>query len=135
MLLPLPATAQPQQQTISIQARSFGYEPGTVRVRRGDTVTIHLESEDAVHGLFVDGYEVKLQAEQGRAAQATFVADRAGRFTMRCSVSCGALHPFMIGKLEVDPGVSFGRAALATLAALAGSLVYFTRRSGEGLLR
>lgn len=126
LLLPLPAAQDiPQERTLSIQARQFAFEPGIVRVNRGDVVTIHLESMDAVHGLFIDGYEVNIDAEPGRSARATFVADRAGSFKLRCSVACGALHPFMIGELVVAPNLPFARALLLMLAAGVGSILFF----------
>ncbi len=129
MLIPLPwlAPMPPQARTIQVRARQFAYEPSVIQVQRGDTVTIHLESLDAAHGFYVDGYAVDLQAEPGKSAQATFVADREGKFRIRCSVSCGALHPFMIGELQVEPNAPFARAALATLVAALGALAFFWR--------
>ncbi len=128
--LPLPSPA-PQTRLITIYARSFAFEPGTVRVNRGDTVAIELESLDAVHGLFIDGYGVNLEAEPGRAAKATFVASRQGTYKMRCSVSCGALHPFMIGELVVGPHTAFPRAAAATLIVVVGALAFFHPRRSD----
>ncbi len=84
-----------------------------------------LESTDAVHGLAVDGYDVNIQAEPGKSAEATFVADREGKFKFRCSVSCGALHPFLIGELQVSPEFPLARAIVATLIAALGALLYF----------
>ena len=114
-----------------MNARSFAFEPGTVRVNRGDTVIIRLESSDVVHGLFVDGYEVSATAEPGRPGELRFVADRPGAFRMRCSVSCGNLHPFMIGKLVVGPNLSLLRAGLATLITAVG-VVIISRRQSAG---
>jgi heme/copper-type cytochrome/quinol oxidase subunit 2 len=126
LLLPLPAAAvSPQARAIDIDARLFAYEPSIVHVNRGDIVTIHLQSLDAEHGLFIDGYGVNINAEPGRSAQASFVADRPGAFTMRCSVSCGALHPFMIGKLEVQPDLPFLRAIMLTLITALGAIIFF----------
>jgi heme/copper-type cytochrome/quinol oxidase subunit 2 len=123
LLAPLPvAGAEPQERHITISARSFAFEPGTVRVNRGDTVTIDLESIDVVHGLYLDGYGASTQAELGRL---TFVADRSGAFRFRCSVACGSLHPFMIGKLVVGPNLTWLRAITATLIAAVGALVAF----------
>jgi hypothetical protein len=31
------------------------------------------------------------------------VAEKTGVFRFRCSVACGNLHPFMIGKLQIGP--------------------------------
>ncbi|MGB8647406.1 MAG: hypothetical protein WCF84_19380 [Anaerolineae bacterium] len=126
MLVPLPLSLPGgTARTIDIHARAFAYDPGTVQVHRGDTVTIALDSSDAVHGLAIDGYDVNLQAEPGQSAQVTFVANREGTFKFRCSVTCGALHPFMIGELQVTPDLPLARALIAAGIATLGALFYF----------
>ena len=128
LFLPVPlAGAAPQERELTITARSFAFEPGTVRVNRGDRVVIRLESVDVVHGLYVDGYGLSTQAEPGRPGELAFTADRAGAFRMRCSVTCGSLHPFMIGKLEVGPNLLWIRAAVATAITALGTLATFWR--------
>lgn len=127
-LIPIPlAGVAPQDRELTITARSFAFTPGTVRVHRGDRVMIRLESVDVVHGLYVDGYGISTQAELGRPGQLAFIADRAGAFRMRCSVTCGSLHPFMIGKLEVGPNLLWFRAIVATTITALGALVTFWR--------
>jgi heme/copper-type cytochrome/quinol oxidase subunit 2 len=122
--LPVPALAA-QTHTIHVDARAFAFEPGTLNVQRGDTVTIQLEAMDTVHGLYIDGYDVNLVAEPGKSATATFVADKEGKFKFRCAVACGALHPFMIGELNVTPNVPFVRALLITLGGVVGAVAFF----------
>lgn len=129
LLIPLPfQLAAPQARTINITASQWNFQPGTVHVNRGDTVTVDLESIDVVHGLFIDGYEVKTIAEPGRPGKLTFVADRDGAFHFRCAVPCGNLHPFMIGKLVVGPNFTWLRAVAASLLATLGAFVAFWRR-------
>lgn len=129
LLAPLPAlSAAPQARTINITASQWTFQPGVVRVNRGDSVTINLESVDVVHGLFVDGYEIKTVAEPGRPGALTFVADRAGAFHFRCAIPCGNLHPFMIGKLVVEPNLTWLRAVAASGIATIGALAIFWRR-------
>jgi len=126
---PLPiSVSAPQSHTIEMTARTFAFEPSTLTVQKGDTVTIHLESLDAQHGLFIDGYDVNIQAEPGKSAQATFVADKDGKFKFRCSVTCGVLHPFMIGELTVAPDFPFVRAVLATLIVTVGAVGHFWKK-------
>lgn len=132
MTLPLPITASaPQSHTIEMNARTFAFEPSTLTVQKGDTVTIHLESLDAQHGLFIDGYDVNIQAEPGKSAQVTFVADKDGKFKFRCSVTCGPLHPFMIGELTVAPDFPFARAVIATLIVSIGAIVFYATRNTQ----
>jgi heme/copper-type cytochrome/quinol oxidase subunit 2 len=134
LFAPLPAWgAPPEERHITVNARTFAFEPGTVRVNRGDTVVIRLESSDVVHGLFVDGYEVSTVAEPGRPGELRFVAGRSGAFRMRCSISCGNMHPFMIGKLVVGPNVTWLRALLATLITAGGAVVIFRPKAASGL--
>jgi len=99
---PLPAPlATHQKRTLEIDARQYAYSPSELQVNQGDTVTIRLVSTDVVHGLYVDGYDISVEADPGQTAILTFTADEAGSFRFRCNVTCGAMHPFMIGKLTV----------------------------------
>lgn len=117
--LPVP-TITPQARTIRIDARQFAYSPSELKVNPGDTITIQLLSTDVVHGLYVDGYDVSVEADPGQMATLTFVADKPGSFRFRCNVTCGAMHPFMIGKLTVGTnGWLYRSIGLALLSALA----------------
>ena len=99
---PLPVrSVAPQERTFQIDARQYAYSPSELHVNPGDIITFELVSTDVVHGLYVDGYGVSLEADPGQTATLTFVADRPGSFRFRCNVTCGAMHPFMIGKLTV----------------------------------
>ena len=116
---PLPVQSiAPQERTFQVDARQYAYSPAEIEVNAGDTVTIHLVSNDVVHGLYVDGYGVSVEADPGQTATLTFVAGKPGSFRFRCNVTCGAMHPFMIGKLTVGTNEWLFRSmALAALAA------------------
>jgi heme/copper-type cytochrome/quinol oxidase subunit 2 len=121
------ALAAPAEQHFRIEASSFQYTPEAIHVNPGDHVTIDLVSTDVVHGLYIDGYDLNVTADPGQTATLSFVADHAGTFRMRCSVTCGALHPFMIGKLNVGSNDLLWRAiGLGALAVVAG--VWIIRR-------
>ena len=114
--LPVP-TITPQVRTFRIDARQFAYSRSELKVNAGDTVTIQLVSTDVVHGLYVDGYDVFIEADPGQTKTLSFVADKPGSFRFRCNVTCGAMHPFMIGKLNVGGNNWLFRSlGLATLA-------------------
>ena len=99
---PLPIhPVPPQARTLRVDARQFAYSPSELHVNPGDTVTIQLVSTDVVHGLYIDGYDISVEADPGQTTTLTFVADKSGSFRFRCNVTCGAMHPFMIGKLNV----------------------------------
>jgi heme/copper-type cytochrome/quinol oxidase subunit 2 len=112
--------ALPTHRTFRVEASQFAYDPGVLDVNPGDTVTIELVSMDVVHGLYLDGYGVSVTADPGQTAQLTFTADKTGSFRFRCNVTCGALHPFMIGKIQVGRNTWVWRGiALTVLGALA----------------
>ena len=118
--VPLPVSPiAPQERTFVIDARQYAYSPSELKVNAGDIVTIQLVSTDVVHGLYVDEYDVSVEADPGQSAILTFVADKPGSFRFRCNLTCGAMHPFMIGKLTVGTNNwlyrSIGLAGLAVL--------------------
>lgn len=124
LFLPAPASyAAPAGRHFRIEASSFQFSPGTIRVNPGDTVTFDLVSLDYVHGLAIDGYDVDISADPGQTASITFKADKPGSFRFRCTVACGNMHPFMVGRFTVGPNWLLLRgAALGLLAILAGIL-------------
>ena len=122
LFIPFPAAATtPAERTFQIEASRFEYAPATLAVNPGDRVTIELTATDVVHGLSIDGYNLSTTVDPGQTARLTFVADRPGSFRFRCNMTCGNLHPFMIGKLKVGQNTLLWRAAaLSGLVLLAG---------------
>lgn len=119
----------PEAKIIRVEAGQFSYAPGEIRVNTGDLVTISLVSTDVVHGLYVDGYDVSVTADPGQTQQLTFRADRPGTFRFRCNVTCGAMHPFMIGRLTVGGNDQLLRTTgLMLIAAI--SVVLMPRKPG-----
>ena len=122
LFFPVPMATSPRvERTFRIQASQFAYNPAVLSVNHGDRVIIELLATDVVHGLAIDGYNVETSSDPGQTARLSFTADRQGTFRFRCSVTCGNMHPFMIGKLEVGRNDLLWRGALlAGLALFAG---------------
>ena len=124
--LPGPVVAS-RERTFQVEARQFAYSPSELAVNPGDTVTIHLVSTDVVHGLYIDGYDLSVEADPGQTASITFTASKPGSFRFRCNVTCGAMHPFMIGKLTVGSNGWLYRSAGLAVVAVLGTLVLAKR--------
>ncbi len=124
--LSLLSTAKGQSQTaplsqvetepklINVIAKRFSYNPNRISVKKGQRITLRLESLDVTHGLYLDGYGIDIKARPGMVGKATFTADKPGRFTFRCSETCGEFHPYMVGFMEVTPNTRFGLFATVT---------------------
>jgi heme/copper-type cytochrome/quinol oxidase subunit 2 len=124
--LPVPVVA-PREKTFRIEARQFAYSPSELQINPGDTVTIQLVSTDVVHGLYIDGYDLSMEADPGQTSTMTFTADKSGSFRFRCNVTCGAMHPFMIGKLTVGTNDWLVRSAGLAVVAVLGVLILVKR--------
>ncbi|MFN3966575.1 MAG: cupredoxin domain-containing protein [Endomicrobiia bacterium] len=105
LLMPIKSFAE--EKVFEIRAKKFSYTPNIIKVNKGDTVRIRLISEDVHHGFYLDGYEIKTSAHPGQDGHLTFVANKTGRFSFRCSITCGEFHPYMVGYLVVQPNWRF----------------------------
>ncbi len=113
---------------IPLTARKYGYTPPRILVNRGDTIVLKPTSLDVTHGFLLDGYPVELIIKQkginflkydweddegkvhtdwDKVSEVKFVADKPGKFTFRCTQTCGNLHPFMTGELIVRPNTPY----------------------------
>jgi len=125
---PLPALIlAPQDRIFRINARQYAYSPSELEINRGDSVTIQLVSTDVVHGLYLDGYDLSVVADPGQTASLTFTADKPGSFRFRCNITCGAMHPFMIGRLAVGTNDWLLRSAGLAVIAVLGVLLFGKR--------
>jgi len=85
---PLPVQPNaPQERTFRVEAGQFAYSPSELKVNPGDSVAIQLVSTDVVHGLYVDGYDISIEADPGQTKTLSFVADKPGSFRFRCNVT------------------------------------------------
>lgn len=139
----LPSAAPAQERRIQMKARQYAYDPPVLRVNKGDTVRLRIESKDVIHGFFLEAFdinasiipdspylEVTRPSRPGdplqKMEEIVFVADKTGKFRFRCSRVCGNMHPFMQGELVVAPnrvagaaiGACFGLLAAAAFVAL-----------------
>jgi cytochrome c oxidase subunit 2 len=127
LLVPIPFNSTPVTHELSMTADQFSFDPPVLRVKQGDRIRLTLQAADVVHGFYLDGHDIAVRVEPGISRQVEFVADQVGKFRYRCSVSCGTLHPFMIGELVVGPNLVLARSIGLMLVALAAILFYLWR--------
>lgn len=93
--------AIPKRRVINMTAKQFAFNPARIEVNQGDTVEIHLVSQDVTHGFQIPEYNVNVKVSEGQPNIITFVATKKGTFTYKCSVPCGPGHLNMKGTLIV----------------------------------
>lgn len=114
-----------------LEARQFAYDPPIIRVNKGDRVTIKAQSRDVIHGLYLDGYDIDRMLRPGEPVQFTFIANKEGKFGFRCSLTCGVLHPFMIGKLIVEPNYLFPGSVGLAIGLAVSSIIFVAKKKEE----
>jgi heme/copper-type cytochrome/quinol oxidase subunit 2 len=134
-ILPTPAFGAPTTRTITLDARQFEFAPARIEVNEGDRVIITLHADDVVHGFYLDGYDLATRVEPGVSQRIEFIAERTGKFRYRCSVTCGPMHPFMIGELIVGPNTRFWKTAALTLIVTAGTLAVLLHSNNSTIER
>ncbi|MDT8897600.1 cupredoxin domain-containing protein [Thermanaerothrix sp. 4228-RoL] len=122
---PMPLSSAPISESyIRIEASRYRFTPEQIYISPGERVTIELVATDVKHGLSLDGYSLNLEAEPGQPARATFIATHPGVYRFRCSVACGNLHPFMLGKIQIGANLPLLRGSLLVIIAIVLALFY-----------
>jgi len=92
----------PMKKEFIINGSNFAFDVKDMRVKKGDTVTIHFMSADGFHDLVIDAFNARTEKiKTGGMAMVTFVADKVGTFEYYCSVGSHRMNG-MVGKLIVE---------------------------------
>ncbi len=110
-----------------------GSEPSILKVNKGDRIIFRIISEDVTHGFYIDGYspspvDQKIVIEPGKIVEVGPITfDKPGKFKIRCSVTCGPLHPFMVADIKVKPNTVYYSYLAAAFLAGMFTLAYVRR--------
>lgn len=87
--------AQGSTRTIEIHAKRFSFEPAELTIKKGETVTLALTSDDVQHSLVIEGLGVKGAMTKGQVTNVTITPTKAGDFQGKCGRFCGSGHGSM----------------------------------------
>ena len=95
--------AAPPGREHQMTAKKYEYNPEEIHVKQGERVRLLITALDRKHGFEIKALGIKTELEKGKETVVEFVADQAGEFKFNCTVRCGWRHPWMNGKLIVEP--------------------------------
>jgi len=87
--------------TIRVDASREGFHPGTIRVRKGETVRIVLTSADDTHCFAVDALRIEKRVVPGHETVLDLSPDEAGSFSFYCCLETGKAAEKERGELVV----------------------------------
>ena len=91
-----------EPRVVEIVAKRFEFAPKQVTLKKGETVTFRLRSEDVTHGFFSRKLKIEGEAVPGKATDVTITPDAAGTYTVICDHFCGAGHGNMKMQVVVE---------------------------------
>ena len=72
---PIPPTGGAVKE-FDMTAKQWDFEPSTIEVNQGDTVKLHIESIDVIHGIALPAFGINENLEPGKTVDIEFVADK-----------------------------------------------------------
>ena len=87
---------------VVITAKRFEFTPKQVTLKKGETVTLKLVSEDVTHGFFVRPLKIDTEIVPGKTTEVTITPQAAGKFTTICDHFCGSGHGNMTMTIIVE---------------------------------
>lgn len=95
------ASAATKERVIKIVARKFEFVPNEIRVRKGESVLLHISAPEVPMGINFADFGARTDIVPGKAAMLHLRPDKVGSFTFVCDVFCGSGHEDMSGTLVV----------------------------------
>jgi len=96
-----PLAANQAARTITITAQRFYFSPNEITVKKGEEVTLVIESKDVSHGLVIEDLGVRTEVKKGQSSEVKFTPENAGTFEGKCAHFCGKGHGSMTFTVHV----------------------------------
>jgi len=94
--------AGPSTKTFTVTAKSWDFEPKTIKVKKGDKVVLNIKALDVAHGFMIPEFNIDEMLPAGKTTKVEFTPAKSGNFTFYCSWICGEGHSKMTGQLIVE---------------------------------
>ena len=92
LVRPGAAKADQGPRVVEVHAKRFGFAPNVITMKKGETVKVHLVSEDVTHGFFSKPLKVDEVVAPDTPVDITLAPTAAGKYTVICDHFCGAGH-------------------------------------------
>jgi len=89
------AAGEQAPRTITITAQRFYFSPNEITLKKGEPVTLVIQSKDVSHGLEIKELGVRTEVKKGQSAEVNFTPETAGTFEGKCAHFCGSGHGSM----------------------------------------
>jgi cytochrome c oxidase subunit II len=86
---------------IDVHAHRYAFVPAEITVKKGETVTLVLTSDDVAHSLLIKALGVNQAITKGHSAEVTFTPTAVGDFQGQCGRFCGSGHGSMLFTVHV----------------------------------
>lgn len=104
VVIPAGAT-QTSSKTIMVHANRFSFAPAEITLKKGETVTLELVSDDVPHSLVIRGLGVNLKdMKPGEVNNIAVTPEQTGDFKGVCGIFCGSGHGNMSLTVHVVDG-------------------------------
>src|SRR3972149_5463534 len=94
--------AGPGAKTFTVTAKSWDFEPKTIKVKKDDKVVLNIKALDVAHGFMIPEFNIDEMLPAGKTTKVEFTPAKSGNFTFYCSWICGEGHSKMTGQLIVE---------------------------------
>jgi cytochrome c oxidase subunit II len=96
-----PLAADQAPHTITITAQRFYFSPNEITVKKGEEVTLVIQSQDVKHGLVIEDLGVRTEVKKGESSEVKFTPEAVGTFGGKCAHFCGKGHGSMTFTVHV----------------------------------
>jgi cytochrome c oxidase subunit II len=86
---------------IEIHAHRYAFEPSEITIKKGETVELHLITDDVPHSLLISDLGINETATKSHPGDASLTPKNAGDFHGRCGRFCGSGHGHMLFTVHV----------------------------------